>query len=719
MKKHKLLFIFILFTFNPFFSHAQYFDWVERYTGSEATGYSFTNRILQSVVDANANIYFVGTCAVDAGFHDSVFLPFTPYGPYWNTASLVIGKISSEGNLLWSKVIHSNNSGKHTFGSIQIIGDTAVSLFVNRIQFSRASPNEYLFYLDTLLPATHTDSLGHTVYNDYVTYKNDTLYDYSKFCTNNASAYTVFDLNGNVLENHWLTIALLDPAGEPLKYPKLIINNDSVIPISTVSNIGLPFTVDKNGNIAILNALEAEVYVFDSVLGVNIKYNIQSPEVSGLRIYVNSKRHFDVPLPDIRPSTEKHNYQILKFSPHFDSLLASQFLFEPTPEHLDSLGVFRIYDLEADTDNNIFLLGTYGRDLSISNDSCSFQIGGSEDVRLHFSMYDESRGFLLKYDSSLTPVYLKQIGRKDVDTPSENNRYYDGFNVMQFDDNGNIALLGATAYNDTVNTRCWFDSTELKVKGFLILRVDPDDGRLVSCKNSEISSPAMGSSAGNSTCLVAKNNRLVTQLFYRWYLNFADSLYEKPREYEWGMGFAVWDYDGNELCFVDYGTNGSASHSTSSVCLVDSVLYLTGMLASGGAQFGDVTVPNSGSSQSFIARYVDTAFMHPYVHHGDLQDIQLVVRDGEPVATVYPNPCAQRVTVDWDGDEPPLAATVTDITGRTYSVALTAAGAGQSDSEAKIAGRYTIDFSSLPAANYLLTLTTPSGHRVTTRLLKR
>ena len=111
--------------------------------------------------------------------------------------------------------------------------------------------------------------------------------------------------------------------------------------------------------------------------------------------------------------------------------------------------------------------------------------------------------------------------------------------------------------------------------------------------------------------------------------------------------------------------------------------------------------------------------MHPYVHHGDLQDIQLVVRGGEPVATVYPNPCAQRVTVDWDGDEPPVAATVTDITGRTYSVALAAAGAAHSDSGARITGRYTVDFSSLPAANYLLTLTTPSGHRITTRLLKR
>jgi hypothetical protein len=174
------------------------------------------------------------------------------------------------------------------------------------------------------------------------------------------------------------------------------------------------------------------------------------------------------------------------------------------------------------------------------------------------------------------------------------------------------------------------------------------------------------------------------------------------------MGFAVWDYYGKELYFVDYGTNGG-SHATSSVCLQDSVLYLTGMLTSGGAQFGDVTVPNSGSSQSFIARYVDTAFMHPYTGSFAREDIQLVVRDGEPLFTVYPNPCAQRVTVEWDAAEPPVAASLTDMTGRTHNVSLSSSGEG----------RYSIDFSHLPAANYLLTLTTASGLRTTSRIIKR
>jgi hypothetical protein len=711
MKNHKLSIILLLLI--PSLSRAQYFDWVERYTGSEASNYSYTNSILQSETDSEGNLYFVGSCAVDAGFHDNVFLPFTPYGPYWNTVSLVIGKISSEGNLLWSKVINHNNGGKHTFGSIQIIGDTAVSLFVNRVGFSRTSPMDYFFYLDTLLPAAKTDSLGHIVFNDYVIYKNDTLYDYGKFCTNNASTYTVFDLDGNVLENHWLTIALLDSTGEPFKYPKQIIINDSVIPISTVSKNGLPFTVDKNGNIALLNSFEGEFLVFDSLLEVYKKYNIQSPEVSGFRIYINSKKYFDVPLPDVRPSAVGHNYQILKFSPHFEELLATQFLFEPTPEHWDTIGDNVIRGLICDNENNIYLSG-YCRcdDIYTTGDENNLKIGGSENLILKIQSFDKIKGFFVKYDTDLNPVYLKQFERRTKDPPCAQDIYSDFFIITQFDDQGNIVLEGgASSQLDTANTSYYYDSIEIESNGSFFMRVEPGNGSLITqgygIDAADIS--AGGSRSYDIMDFVASGNRLIWQFKYRWYLNFADSLYEKPREYEWGMGFAVWDYDGNELYFVDYGTNGSSSHATSSVCLVDSVLYLTGMLASGGAQFGDITVPNSGSSQSFIARYVDTAFMHPYVRPGGQQDIQLVVRDGEPVVTVYPNPCAQRVTVDWDGKEPLASAFVTDISGRSYDIILKAAGQG----------RYTVDFSSMPPANYLLTLVTASGHRITSRLMKR
>ena len=714
MKKNKLL-IFLVLLLVPFISHAQYFDWVQTYTGGEAADYTSTNCIKQSVTDSAGNVYFIGVCSVDAGIDNNRFLPFTPYGSYWNTPSIVIGGITPDGNLKWSKAVNSNNSFKTLFGHIQLVGDSAVACFVNMVSLYANSINAYTFFLDTLFRLCYYDSNGTLVYGQNLVYNGDTL-DYAR--TRVVSAYFLMDYNGNVKETHWLSVAPLDTNGNLFVHNGIYWNH----PLYSDDS---PFIIDNEGNIIIVRTMKEDAIVYDSTEGRNIHYEISSPMVSGLRFYVDGKRYFDVPLPDVRPSTGLRNYQILKFSPHFEELLASQFLFEPTPEHLDTISSQVVINgLKCDSHNNVFLSGYSITDVPFirSGDSVSLTIGGSDSLDLLFRCFDRSRGFLIKYDSALNPLYLKQLDRVTDDIPTSDDYYKEFLWPMEFDDTGNIVIFeGARALYDTVNTHYYYDSTDVTARSSVMLRIDPEDGRLIS-KGKEIKAEVVtagGFSSADIVDFAAKNNRVIWQVKYRWWLDFAGERYEKAEATQWGMGFAVWDYDGNELCFVDYGTNGGSRHVTSSACLVDSVLYLTGMLASGGAQFGDVTVYNSGSSQSFIARYVDTAFMHPYVHHGDLQDIQLVVRGGEPVATVYPNPCAQRVTVDWDGDEPPVAATVTDITGRAYSVALTAAGAGHSDSGAKTTGRYTIDFSSLPAANYLLTLTTPSGHRVTTRLLKR
>ena len=697
--------VFLLLLLIPFLPRAQYFDWVQTYTGSEAAGNTSTNCIKQSVADSAGNVYFIGVCSVDAGFDNNRFLSFTPYGSYWNTPSIVIGGITPDGNLKWSKAVNTNNGFKTLFGHIQLVGDSAVACFVNMVSLYANSINAYTFFLDTLFRLCYYDSNGTLVYGQNLVYNGDTL-DYAR--TRVVSAYVLMDYNGSVKETHWLSVAPLDKNGNLFEYNGIYWNH----PLYSDDS---PFIIDKEGDIIIVKTMREYATVYDSTEGRNVEYDIINPRISGLRFYVDGKRYFDVPLPDVRPSAGMHNYQILKFSPHFEKLLASQFLFEPTPEHLDTISyAVKIRGLRCDSQNNIYLLGYSMADDPFirSGDSVSLTIGGSDSINLLFRCFDRSRGFLIKYDSALNPLYIKQLDRATDDQPSFDDYYGDMLPFFGIDDEGKMFVFAnARSLYDSVNTHYYYDSTEIKARNYTLLRIDPEDGKLIS-KGQEIKAEvasAGGSSSDVVVNFVAKNNRVIMQIMYRWWLDFAGERYEKQQAYEWGMGFAVWDYDGNELCFVDYGTNGGSRHATSSVCLVDSVLYLTGMLASGGAQFGDVTVPNSGSSQSFIARYVDTAFMHPYVRPGSQQNIQLVVRDGEPVVTVYPNPCAQRVTVNWNGDEPPVAATVTDISGRTYNVTLSASGQG----------RYTVDFSSLPSANYLLTLVTPSGHRVTSRLLKR
>lgn len=723
MKKNKLSVVIILLLF-PFFSRAQYFDWVQTYTGLDISGTDETNIIRQSVADSNGNLFFIGACAFDASIDGQRLLPMAPYGNEGGTSCIVFGKFTLNGELEWSKIIHSNHGSHHRNGTIQLLGDSLLSICAP-VWVPNTYPQEwpmagrnYLYYMDTLMRYFYK--------GDSIVHNGNYLYDYARFNMYiPVTSYTTMDKLGNIRDEYWLFVTYLDTNGIPFNMS--IFNDEEASNISQANGLvreGLS-CVDNDGNIIVVRRLSDYFFKHDSLSKRSVYCYINDAELSALRIYVNGKRYFDVPLPDVRPSAGMHNYQVLKFSPHFEELLASQFLFKPTPEHLDTISYRVVINaLKCDSHNNIFLSGYSITDEPFigSGDSVSLTIGGSDSINLLFRCFDRRRGFLIKYDSALNPLYLKQLDRVTDDIPTSDDYYMDFLLPLGFDDEGKIVIFEvAHALYDTVNTHYYYDSTEVTANRSVMLRIDPEDGRLIS-KGKEIKAEVVtagGSSSAGVVDFAAKNNRVIWQIKYRWWLDFAGERYEKAEATQWGMGFAVWDYDGNELCFVDYGTNGGSRHATSSVCLVDSVLYLTGMLASGGAQFGDVTVYNSGSSQSFIARYVDTAFMHPYVRPGSQQDIQLVVRDGEPVVTVYPNPCAQRVTVDWDGDEPPLAATVIDITGRTYSVALTAAGAANSDSEAKIAGRYTIDFSSLPAANYLLTITTSSGHRVTTRLLKR
>ena len=136
-----------------------------------------------------------------------------------------------------------------------------------------------------------------------------------------------------------------------------------------------------------------------------------------------------------------------------------------------------------------------------------------------------------------------------------------------------------------------------------------------------------------------------------------------------------------------------------------------------GAQFGDISIPNGGKSTAYIARYVDTSFMTPYVPRDttntdpiDTGDVRITVVGDEGAFVAYPNPFRQKVTIEVQGGEP-LAETawLTDLSGRRQQMRLTAEGAG----------RYSLDLTSRPQATYLLTITTADGHQHTVRLLKQ
>ena len=143
----------------------------------------------------------------------------------------------------------------------------------------------------------------------------------------------------------------------------------------------------------------------------------------------------------------------------------------------------------------------------------------------------------------------------------------------------------------------------------------------------------------------------------------------------------------------------------------------------------DIILNPIGNTLAYIAKYVDTAFMTPYVYvpqdttgHGgsDTGDVRIkVVEDGNAFVA-YPNPFRQRVNIQVESGELKVesgvvTAWLTDMQGRREEVRLTPAGNG----------KYTLDLTSRGSARtstggpLLLTLTTATGKTHTLRLLKQ
>ena len=132
--------------------------------------------------------------------------------------------------------------------------------------------------------------------------------------------------------------------------------------------------------------------------------------------------------------------------------------------------------------------------------------------------------------------------------------------------------------------------------------------------------------------------------------------------------------------------------------------------------FGDLSLNCTNGSTAYIAKYVDTSFMTPYVYTGpqDTGDVRIkVVEDGNAFVA-YPNPFRQRVNIQVESGELKVesgvaTAWLTDMQGRREEVRLTPAGNG----------KYTLDLTSRPQATYLLTVTIVDGKTHTLRLLKQ
>ena len=718
--KRLFFFLFLLATSLPAFS--QHFDWVTQIDGYDNTSSNVGNIILGSMTDSNANLYIYAAYGYGATLC-GVDLP-SPSSSGWN---MVVAKISPAGELLWHREGYGYRTGPNANCMVPL-GDTAMMVCFN---IDGPGYQEWMEVFGTRYGSQYSavDSL-------FVGKDSLEFYDLHLCCL------VTFNLDGEIVESHYVARTFLDADGNPFTGAHYLHPADSlkiwVDPYFSPDAL----TVDREGNIIMARAFTESLYVnvpCDTCLGSDtiILLNPANGGVSGVRYYVDGNWLYDfiVPFP-----ADYWNLQMIKFTPDMDSVIFCQYVGYDTVGH----GETRIFDMEeelpalaTDPDGNIYLCGTV-ESFWNADDPANYRDilldSLRPDMRIHIEYLEWDMGYLLKYspDGTLQWVHhprFKQVAQHNSRIIDPKGCYY--HSVLYDDSDSSLYILTNFAVGFTYDTALVdhriifspYDTVQHRHKGagFVHLRAS-DAGYLGSgCAPA----PDGAGGIGYRQTLAVENNNVVIQVAYGRQLIGIDTVFQHNWPGQSGSTLAMVHFDnmGHVVNVVDFGNNDTRSRIYH--CLLrDSILYMTGALSS-NAYFGDITLYTS-QNLSYIVKYVDTAYTKNYVYvdsedttghtggNGDTNDIRITLVEGGNAFVAYPNPFRQRVNIKVEGGELKVESGVaiawlTDMQGRREEVRLTPAGNG----------KYTLDLTSRPQATYLLTLTTATGKTHTIRLLKQ
>lgn len=661
-------------------AHAQHFDWVKTYTGPDLNG-SETNNIVGSFVDAEGNFYFLGEFSPSATLCGIRLLPQEVVSEQYS--SVVVAKLSPSGQLMWHKAIYGPQSS-YAY-SLCPMGDTAFMVMVGFMMSHNF--NSFLYYLDTLLTSSAAG--------------------YLQSCDSTASPLTngfiTFRLDGSVAEQHFIELGYIDSTGRPLTIG--LYGQPTPAPDALESTVlsSETFTIDNDGNIYIARLTKDYKFIH------NERFAIDDGTIATFKITVDGIRSHLYPIE--QPSAF-WNQQILKFSPHFDSLITATPILDSTWNYDPNPTYTSIKCMSFDQNGNLYvnMSGSF-------IPSSPMYIINSDNLYL---TYNTQLNCLLKYTPELSVTALANFNRGTEDPITF------GINKMVIDSTQNKIFVSGQAYWGPRNINITYngDTLEINNGSAYWMCLDLNDLRLISYGQANRFDPSESRINSTSTA-TAYNNRVFMNIKYQHSVSFADTILATNGMPD-GFALAIWDYEGHEIEIIDFNSFAYYSHGNQTH-IKDSIVYFDGTIYS-NADFGTIHIPSSGGSQAFIARYVDTAFLTPYTPidttHTDPIDtgsVRITVVGDEGAFVAYPNPFRQKVTIEVQGGEP-LAETawLTDLTGRRQQVRLIPQGHSSNNTFTQSHNQiYTLDLTSRPQATYLLTLTTASGKTHTIRLLKQ
>ncbi len=636
-------------------AQAQRFEWAKGYDSSYDNAY-----IKGSVTDSHGNLYILGQFHYDSDWEGGVN-PLCGQLTTTNTM-VIVAKISPEGELVWKKMF--GNTGNNTTAQdIRLLGDTGFAvMFID----NPCSPtSDYRFWIDSVYRTSRhplLDSLPGSAYG----------YNFADFSFN---IYMALDFEGNITEQHILTKSYIDTEGHDLMTGSLLwldsfwmvtfdIDVDGNIYLCRMSNDYLPTYGLYNGNLA-----KVQYWVDHRLVGES---------------FVGNCPRFWYP-------------QLLKFSPHFDTLLASRYVVQACDTVADAINdVFSWIYFKCDKSTGDLYVRTFIQHLARSEEN--IVIDSTTNMTVLLPKNGAFRSFITVHDSNLEPHHIIELQDSVMDSNGYSGDTW--FADVNFDIDSNlVAISGVPGLRNALYT---YNGTLLPTmsidKAFIII-LDKSDYHL----HSVMQFPSMGSSHiyqnigyGN---LELKKNRVFLQANYKQGVRFPSGFsYVTGGSDKTGLALAIFDYQGNLIDGIDYKTY-SKRHKPGPIALVDSNLYLIDLLAA-NATLGEHTVyVYSDCYFSSIAKYVDTSFMS--VYRRPSPEAVDVAEQGK--VSCYPNPARDVLNLDLGG-EILLHATAKSVLGQAWPVDV---------------GISWVDVASLPAGTYLLEVETCRHNKYTTYFVKQ
>ena len=605
MKKYILLSILLVASLA---SHAQGFEWVSTYTGPEIRNSDDpTNRIIGSCVDSSGNTYILGEFSPQAQLCGESLLPFdiitTPI-----QRAVVIAKLSQSGELLWHKAIYNGKVSCYAY-ALRMVGDSSIMAMVHfdNPYFWSYSESQDLYYLDTLITGN----------SDYLMPRDSVGRQQNGFIT--------FDFDGNVTEQHFVCVGYTDSIGNVLT-PRFM-RGEGLDRMSTNLLSAGSFNIDTDGNIYVIRSVHADYIIgpYDASTNDYRMWRVDDGTIGAMRIAVDGTHFLKYEIPD---PTSLSNQQILKFSPHFDSLLDAVYMFDSTLYY--NVPTSEVYSFEMDSQNNLYF------NMEASSPLSGLRIANSNSLYLGDSTIRPT--WILKYNSQLEATGLVQLS---YESPSNNPSSVVILLMEPYIDNNTNSLFvpGLVSWTESMEHFIYNDDTlNFADMTAFWLRLDKDNLNLLSYGQAR--------SVENGRCavplLAAYNNRVFAQAKFMNGMYFGDMLYSTSNSGDWDRWLAIWDYNGRAIDLPIHFNVRSPENIFNSPIIKDSILYLTGS-AYEDITFGDITTQNHGNSQAFIAKYVDPAFAQTYVHPSDRQE-QMIEWQQDLVFTLADSPVTLTAT---------------------------------------------------------------------------